>query len=70
MLRMLLPIIDPEEDGFIANFTYTVTEPIIILSEKLLTLLRIENSGAFDLSMIVALAIISVFRMFIQSLLL
>ncbi len=58
LIRMLFPMIDPKGEGLISGFAAFITEPLIILSEKILVLLKIDNSGPLDISVTVAYVLI------------
>ena len=62
MLRMILSLFDPKGEGFIIGFAAFLTEPLLILSEKLLALFKIENGGPFDISVLVGYAILMLVR--------
>ncbi len=62
MLRMILSLFDPNGEGVILGFTAFLTEPILILSEKILVLLKIDNSGPFDVSVLVGYALLMIVR--------
>ena len=62
MLRMILSLFDPNGEGFILGFAAFLTEPILILSEKILVLLKIDNGGPFDISVLVGYALLMIVR--------
>ena len=62
MVRMIFSLFDPSGEGIIHGFAAFLTEPILILGEKLLTLFRINNGGPFDLSVLVAYALLMIVR--------
>jgi uncharacterized protein YggT (Ycf19 family) len=62
MFRMIFSLFDPNGEGIILGFTAFLTEPILILGEKLLTLFKINNGGPFDLSVLVGYALLMIVR--------
>lgn len=62
LIRMLLSLFDPKGEGLILGFAAFLTEPLLILSEKLLVLLKIDNSGPFDLSTLVGYGLVMIIR--------
>ncbi len=62
MIRMILSLFDPNGEGLILGFAAFLTEPIIILSEKLLVLLKIDNSGPFNISVMVGYTLLMIVR--------
>ena len=69
LARMLLSLFDPKGEGLILGFAAFLAEPLLILSEKLLVLLKIDNSGPFDISVMVGYALIMIVRAFLIPLL-
>ena len=66
MLRMILSLFDPKGEGMLLGFMAFLTEPLLILSEKLLILLKIDNGGPFDISVLVGYALLMIVRAFLS----
>ena len=66
MLRMILSLFDPKGEGMLLGFIAFLTEPLLILSEKLLILLKIDNGGPFDISVLVGYALLMIVRAFLS----
>lgn len=66
MLRMILSLFDPKGEGTLLGFIAFLTEPLLILSEKLLILLKIDNGGPFDISVLVGYALLMIVRAFLS----
>ena len=62
MIRMILSLFNPNGEGLILGFASFISQPIIILGEKVLVLLKIDNSGPFDFSVIVGYALLMIIR--------
>ncbi len=60
LLRMILSLFDPNGEGLVLRFIAFLTEPLLILSEKILVLLKIDNGGPFDLSVLVGYALLMI----------
>ena len=50
IIRMILSMFSPDGEGLILGFTDFLVRPVLIISDKLLALLKIGNSGPIDLS--------------------
>ena len=62
MIRMILSLFNPNGEGLILGFASFISQPILILGEKVLVLLKIDNSGPFDFSVIVGYALLMIIR--------
>ena len=62
MIRMILSLFDPNGEGLIIGFAAFLTEPILILSDKLLVLMKIDNSGPFNISVMVGYTLLMIVR--------
>ena len=62
LLRMILSLFDPTGEGLILRFIAFFTAPLLILSDKILALFGIDNSGPFDISVFVGYALIMIVR--------
>lgn len=66
ILRMILSLFDPEGDGLILGFTDFLVRPVLIISDKILALLKIGNSGPIDFSPMIAYMLILILQSFIS----
>ncbi len=62
MLRMILSLFDPEGEGVLLGFAAFLTEPILILGEKILALFKISNSGPLDMSVFAGYLLLMLIR--------
>ncbi len=63
LLRMILSITDPEEEGAVLRFTSFLTEPLLVLGERILALFSISNDGIFDWSFFTAMLLTSLLKL-------
>jgi len=66
ILRMILSMFDPEGEGLILGFTDFLVRPVLIISDKILALLKIGNSGPIDFSPMIAYMLILILQSFIS----
>ncbi|MBO5040617.1 MAG: YggT family protein [Clostridia bacterium] len=66
ILRMILSLFDPEGEGLILGFTDFLVRPVLIISDKILALLKIGNSGPIDFSPMIAYMLILILQSFIS----
>ncbi len=62
ILRMWLSFFDPEGEGLILRFAAFLTEPLLILGERILVMLKFDNSGPFDFSFIISSSVLIIIR--------
>ena len=62
MLRMIFSLFDPEGEGVLLGFAAFLTEPILILGEKILALFKISNSGPLDMSVFAGYLLLMLIR--------
>ena len=58
--RAILSFFNPEEEGFLAVFLYTVTEPVILPVRALLARLHMGENSPIDLSFFFAFMLLSI----------
>ena len=63
---MILSLFDPEGEGLILGFTDFLVRPVLIISDKILALLKIGNSGPIDFSPMIAYMLILILQSFIS----
>ncbi len=66
ILRMILSMFDPEGEGLILGFTDFLARPVLTISEKILALFKIGNSGPFDFSPTVAYMLVLILQALIS----
>lgn len=67
LLRCILSLFNPEEEGVLAAILFTVTEPAIMPVRALLEKLRIGEGLPIDISFLVTVVLISLFSMLLPS---
>ena len=65
LVRAVLSWIMPDASGFIIEFIYLITEPLISLVRKAFEKLGFNNNSPIDLSFLVTVILIEVIRMII-----
>ena len=69
IIRVLLEFFTPEaEENTVLGFLHVITEPGLILCEKLLSLIGIKNTGPFDITVMVSLVFAAVLKMTLNAL--
>lgn len=64
IIRILLEFFIPEnEENMLLNFLHIITEPGLILCEKLLSIVSIKNTGPIDITAMVSLIFAAVLKM-------
>ena len=69
IIRMILSMFSPDGEGLILGFTDFLVRPVLIISDKLLALLNIGNSGPIDLSPTVGYMLVLILQALISPIL-
>ncbi len=69
IIRVIFEFFTPDgEDNTLLNFARVLTEPGLILCDKLLSLLGIKNNGPFDITVMVSLFLAAIIKMTLSAL--